>query len=49
MRTFPVKAIDAAGKRWQFDQLATTVAEAERKVFDHFGELRYLFVRRAAA
>ena len=49
MRAFPVKAIDDTGKRWQFDQLAFTLAEAERLALDHIGNVRYLFVRRAAA
>lgn len=48
MRPFLVKAIDAAGKRWQYIQLARSCADAESLAVARIGEFRRLFVRRPA-
>lgn len=48
MRPFLVKAIDAAGKRHVFTQLARTCAEAEILAANKIGEFRRLFARRPA-
>lgn len=48
MYAFPVTVIDADGKRHEFEQLAATRRVAESLVFEHFGEVRYVFVRSPA-
>jgi hypothetical protein len=47
MHAFPVTVIDSDGHRRQFDQLATSLRDAERLVLEKLGEVLYLFVRRA--
>lgn len=48
MQAFPVTVIDTDGNRSQFDQLATSRRDAERRVIERFGHVLYLFVRRAS-